>query len=167
MTNKTLTTRKLEIEPGAYHFNEAFLNTQRIGFVIMSLLILAALLGFFGSGFFSQTIKTNADLTITYEKFIRQQASTVINISLNSQCDKESILSLDKTFFKNVSLKSITPTPSKEISTNNSIQYIFLCDNATAGIQIVMVLEPETFGLLRGSMYVNNNQIQLSQFVYP
>jgi hypothetical protein len=167
MTLKKTKIKHLQIEPDARYFNENFLKIQKFGFAIMLLLILAALLGLFGSGLFSYTIKTHGNLNIIYEKFIRQQASTVLNINVHSQCDKENIVSISKTFFKNVSIKSITPTPYKEVSTSNSIQYSFFCDNSINGLQIMLVIEPETFGLLQGSVEVNNNQIQLTQFVYP
>lgn len=160
-------SKKLQIEPEAQYFNDIFLKVQKIGFAIMGLLILAALLGLFGSGFLSHVEKNNGNLNLEYEKFIRQQASTLLSIQLN-KCEKENILSISKSFFEKISIKSINPTPFKVVSFNNDIQYYFLCDPTAVGaVNVVLVIEPEQFGLLQGEVAVANDRIALTQFVYP
>ena len=166
MTVKIKRSKGLEIESEARYFNQTFLNVQKIGFTLMVLFIVAALFGFFGSGWISETQKTHGNLTIQYQKFIRQQSVTILKININ-QCEKESVVSINKNFFENISIKSISPSPFKETTDNDNIQFSFLCNNSLNGIQVILVIEPEKFGFLQGIIAVGNSKIELTQFAYP
>jgi hypothetical protein len=97
---------------------------QRIGWVVMVLLALAALLGLFGGGPFSEGTAGDRDgpLWVEYPRFARLQAPAELRLHVGSEAvpGNEARVWLDRDFIENVQIQHITPEPDRvELGRNN------------------------------------------------
>lgn len=157
----------LEIEPEAVQAHTIFYRIQQIGIVMIALLLLAAILGLFGSSLFGETVAENNSLRITYHKFARSQATTPFHIMVKVN-EAPIKIGLSQSIFHTTSVKSITPSPASEEIIGDTIIYTFsVKPNKTPPI-ITMILKPESFGTIHGKMSLQNNvALSIHQFVYP
>lgn len=158
----------LEIEPEAKHINKTFLYVQRIGIILMALIMLAAFLGVFGKGLFTLTSRSQGTLTISYERFIRKQAATFYHIKIHSNLNSKAVkFWIDPSFYKKLAIKNINPIPSFEDISDNKILYTFNTNNSDL-IEITLQAEPEKMGMMTTRMGLSEEeQIQLKQLIYP
>lgn len=167
---KIIKMGSLQIEPEAKHLSTAFLTFQKFGFVILGLILLAAFLGLFGKGLLSATVKTDGNLAISYEKFIRQQASSVYQITISPKINSNTKvvkLWINQSFYKNLSLKSVIPTPAIEEISDDKVLYTFNVSNPDK-INITLVIEPEELGVIASEIGLSSGErIQLNQLIYP
>ncbi|MBA3661897.1 MAG: hypothetical protein H0W64_09225 [Gammaproteobacteria bacterium] len=165
----------LDIEPSAAHLDTTFFIIQKIGICIMSVLLLGGIFGLFGSGILGPTTAVKGSLQITYNKFTRLQATNVFHINIipsrdHSTQSSDLRLWIDQSFFKKISIKSLSPTPSSEEIRNNKIIYSFHASDNSQTSQIILAIEPEEFGHSHAEMGLinsNNDKIKIHQFIYP
>lgn len=113
-------------------FEKRDFTFQKIGRVFMALLILGALLGFFGAGPFSLTqIEDPAGtLSATYERFGRRGATTTLTLKIDgSVADNGKIdVWLSSDYLDRMTVDGITPQPDQVASGDDGEIYTFLVD---------------------------------------
>jgi hypothetical protein len=136
---------------------------QRVGWFVFGILIITALLGFFGSGPMSRASAQGDGLSIEYERFARLQQPTKLRLMLLTAGPAQ--VELSHRYFKSVQIEQITPEPSGVESAGEWLIYRF----AGPGPQAVTFhLKPEEFGNLAGSARIaGGNPVEFRQFVYP
>jgi len=93
---------------------------QRAGWFVIGILIIAALLGFFGSGPFSRTSAQGGGLRIEYDRFARfQQPTKVQSVFYDARPANE--IELSRRYFDSVQIEQITPAPSAVESAGASL----------------------------------------------
>src|SRR5688572_20039263 len=102
---------------------------QRIAWTIMSLILIAALLGLFGNGWLSKARMSipGGALEIEYNRFVRFQAPGELRarISPSSTEENQAGLWVSREYLKSIELKQITPAPEREITTDEGVIYLF------------------------------------------
>jgi hypothetical protein len=135
---------------------------QRVGWVVIGILILTATLGLFGSGWLSRASAHGGGLRIEYERFARLQQPTKIRLVLSGQTPQ---VALHRRYFDSVQIEQITPEPSAVESAGEWLIYRFA--GATPGA-VILQLKPEEFGTLIGAAKLSGgNPLVFRQFVYP
>lgn len=142
---------------------------QRVGWSLMFLLVIAALLGFLGKGPFSdvQAGKVGDDLYIEYERFVRHEAPFSIKIFCRPGSSNQFTLSLDRAFLERSEIKDIQPTPMT--TTVAGAECIFTFSSFGDTNQLVTFrLESDSFGKLPNTVTLNAKaRQQLNQFIWP
>lgn len=162
---------KLEIDED-YPFQQRTWKMQRVGWVIMLLLTLAAVSGLFGSGPLSTTIAhdESGKLSLTHQGFARFQAPTQLAVQAqpDDQAAGELRLCLTRTYLEKVEIQHITPPPKTVEAGADRFIFVFRLAPAAPSITVVFYVEPEKFGLLTGRIGVNDHPpLHFTQFVYP
>lgn len=145
---------------------------QRIGWGLIALSLLAALLGFFGTGPLSKaTVRDEAGgLQMEHDHLVRYQSPTRLRVLLSAGAASQSKVRvwLSHRYIKNVQIPHITPEPeSVEIGPDRLI-YTFSARPADTPMTITFGVEPEKIGALSGNMGVEGgSSVAFSQFVYP
>lgn len=135
---------------------------QRVGWFVIGILILTAILGLFGSGWLSGASVDGSGLRIEYERFARLQQPTRIRLMLSGQTPQ---VALHRRYFDSVQIEQITPEPSAVESAGEWLVYRFA--GATPGA-VIFQLKPEEFGTLVGAAKLSGgNSLVFRQFVYP
>lgn len=143
---------------------------QRVGWVLMTLLIIAALLGFFGKGGLAiVNNKTAGDsetgLEVEYEKFLRRGAPSELTVSLAGESASVKQIRFSKDFFDRVRVEQVIPEPAEVIMEDEGISYYFNLSGNNP--QIKFYLKPMKMGNMHLLVQQQNKQVSLSQFVYP
>lgn len=136
---------------------------QRVGWFVIGILIITALLGFFGSGPMSRASAQGDGLSIEYERFARLQQPTKLRFMLLTAGPAQ--VELSHRYFKSVQIEQVTPEPSSVESAGEWLIYRFAGPRPQA---VIFHLKPEEFGGLAGSARIaGGNPVEFRQFVYP
>ena len=166
-----------------YHRREWMV--QRVGWIVMALLILAALVGAFGSGPLSSvTIGHAPQATLEYERFARYATSTGLRITpalARTTADRVEPLSveIDRSFLDDYSIVSIVPEPRSVRAAAGRYILEFELDEARPAPSadgtpddlprqaITIHLRPQAIGSRAGTWRIGAETLHVDQFVYP
>lgn len=147
-------------------------TVQRIGWIVMALLVLTALLGVFGHGPFSHTFVQDPSipLAVEYERFGRYQSPLALHLHLGpgASGDGQIRLWLSQDFLRAVQIQNFMPKPDgAEISPTGTI-YLFRLAQPGQGGDVIVHFEAQTIGALSGKIGLSDaRSIAFTQWIYP
>jgi hypothetical protein len=147
-------------------------RVQRIGWIIMAIILAAAFLGLFGTGPLSDTTVSDpsGNLRLEYERFIRFNSPTVLRIAVRPEAAPDGNLQLwfSRDYLEGVRIEQITPRPLQEELSNGRLVYTFLGPILGDLTIIEFHLTAYQTGTLNGQFGINDGQaLQFRQFSYP
>lgn len=152
-------------------YQRKFWVFQRIGWVIMSVLILGAGLGFFGgNGPVNQASAENEQIEIQYKPYARRIASNDIELKIKSLSDSTVQLFIQQDFINNYEIQKIVPQPSDVKASGDMFIYEFSVAEGAETANVIFSLEPEptTVGNVNGQLGLSSAQlVTINQLVYP
>ena len=137
---------------------------QRIGWAMVLVILVTALLGLYGTGWLSKDSVSAMGYNLSYEKYGRYETPTTITLVVGPTAEKEIAVSIPTTYTVKQEISNIVPKPKTEKTANGFITFYF---DAADNSHIVFYLEPETFGTINGSFTVNGTELTVSHFIYP
>ncbi|MGH7964579.1 MAG: hypothetical protein ACRERD_22680 [Candidatus Binatia bacterium] len=145
---------------------------QRIGWAVMALVVLAALLGLLGPGPLSSTVVgiRGAPLWGEYDRFAHYQAPTQlrIHLQLGTQREGEARVWLDRNYLDSVQVKNVIPQPDSVEAGPDRLIYTFRVSEPSQPAIVTFYLEPEQIGPLSGRVGLDRGQsLSFRQFIYP
>jgi len=148
---------------------------QRVGWIVMALVLLAALVGLFGgAGLLGGEAKAGSEdamVSVSYERFLRFMKPTTLQIQLSQEAGKEGNVSvwLDREYLDGLQVQQITPQPDAARTGPERLTYVFEVDHLNGPATITFDLLPEQeIGALRGRVGIGaGEQVSFGQFVYP
>lgn len=145
---------------------------QRIGWAVMALVILGALLGLLGPGPLSSTTSGNPDgpLEVEYDRFLRFETDTHLQIHLqpNAQSSDTVHLWLDRHFLEDVQIIEVTPPPDQVEPGPDRLVYHYQKTEPNTPTAVTIYFEPHAVGRLEGRIGVGEEPgVTFNQFVYP
>ncbi|PKV75777.1 hypothetical protein [Pontibacter ramchanderi] len=146
-------------------------KVQRVAWVLMSLFVLAALLGFTGDGGIGnfQSIKAgdSADgLEVEYERFLRRSAPAEIKVSLQAApSDTLTDLRISKNFYEKIKVDQVVPEPAEVYTSEEGITYSFTTDKQP--FTVTFYLTPKGMGSLPLLFSSSEKQVAITPFIYP
>lgn len=153
-------------------FQEKEWHVQRIGWTMLLIILLLALLGLFGTGPISSATAGNTEdgLTLDYERFVRHdgRASLTMEVSPGQISDGQIELWLSSTYLDNVEVQQISPQPD-EVRVDGERQiYVFLVENPSEPVTMDISLQPRAMGRLSGDVGIAGGvHVTFNQFSYP
>ena len=146
--------------------------TQRIGWIVFALVVLAALLGVFGSGPLSAATAggSSQGLTVDYERFVRLEGQGELNIEIagGQAVNGEVELWIDAAYLGAVTIGVITPEPAEVRSAGDRLIHVFAVDDPAQPVRVSISYVPQEMGRLSAAMGVNDGPgIVYTQFSYP
>jgi len=148
-------------------------KVQRAGWIVMLLLIVAAIVGLFGRGPASSAHLGSPEtpLAADYERFVRLDAPETLTIYLRAtalRADSTAEIWLDRSWLAGNDLRSITPAPDRASAGADRMIYTFRLDPSSLPARITYELESRSLGRIRGRMgLVSGPSWTFSQFGYP
>lgn len=156
------------------NFQRRMWIAQRVGWVILGLLILAVLLGLAGQGPLGRASVSDAQgmLQIRYDRFWRVGKPTRIQVRFDARPDTESLarLWLNREYLARFALRKVVPEPIRIELDEGRLICVFLVSPSGAGKRqlIEFELEPTSAGMASGRMGVPGGpEVAFDQFVYP
>jgi hypothetical protein len=137
---------------------------QRVAWVAMALLIIAALLGVFGTGPLSSATIEREGLRLEHERFCRWQRGTDLRFTIGGTGDPVLLL-LGSEYLDRVKIERITPEPGKVEAVSDGVVFQFFLQGPAA---VTFHLTPKKFGLVSGKARLDQAApITFTQFIYP
>jgi hypothetical protein len=145
---------------------------ERIGWLLMLCIVMAALLGAFGRGPLSQSSTVSPDnaLSIEYDHFGRLNAQTDLRFQIaeGAITDSSLLLWLDREYLKKFEIKEISPKPERMDLSDDRVTLVYRVPKAAAPLQVHLILEPVEMGAAKGAAGLEGTKpLSFRQFIYP
>ncbi|MCP2005762.1 hypothetical protein [Buttiauxella ferragutiae] len=143
---------------------------RRVGFVLLLLIVAAALAGLFSRGYLSEATRSNDDhsLTLDYEKFNRLMSDMDMKITSVTPPGKRNRIVLGGDFMEGFRIDTLQPQPDKMYSLNGEM--ILEYQPIAPGVKqtLWLSLTPMKFGAMKSTVAIDNGaEIPFQQFIYP
>lgn len=161
----------LEIEQDlGYQFSSW--RMQRVGWVAIAAVILAALSGLFGSGPLSRTsaVDPRSRAWLEYDRFGRQMTPATLRLHLEpgSAAGGRVRVWIDSVYLEDILIQKITPRPDREEVGPGRSYYLFTITTPDRPTVVTFHLQPERFGVLSGRVGVDDGTpLRFRQLIYP
>jgi hypothetical protein len=171
MTDKPQQVGDLEVHQDL-EFEKRQWRAERIGWLVMLTIVIAALLGAFGRGPLSKKSReaTDASLSIDYDRFARLQAQTEVRLTISEDAvgNGELRLWLDRAYLAKFEIREINPEPERiDLSTDRAI-LVYRVPGQKGPLKVNLNLEPIEMGTVEGVAGVEGSApVDFNQFVYP
>jgi len=147
-------------------------RVQRIGWVLLTLFIAAALAGLLGGR--GPLVKASArapggTLAVEYDRFVRQEAETTISVQARSAdaASDELRVWILRPYLDAVTITSITPEPERVVLDEPRATYVFRVSPGTGTSVVRFELQVRTVGRLSGAMgLVGAGSVEFTQLSY-
>lgn len=135
--------------------------------IVVALIVVAGLLGLFGTGPLSSGTQTRPSFGIRYERIVRRTLQTQVIISLTKPARSPTFeVLMPNTFLADMSIASASPRASAMRVEPEGIAYVF--DLGTAGTgEISFDLKPKGYGAVTSPFVVGGEPVVLHQFIFP
>lgn len=145
---------------------------QRVGWVVMALATLAALLGLFGGGPLSRATvgEQNEPLSVEYDRFGRLQSQTTLRVNLGPDAGRERKVSvwLNREYLEGFQIQQVTPQPERVEAGSERLTYVFQLSKSNQPTAVTFYLQPEHIGSVPGQVgLVEGQTLNFTQFIYP
>ena len=145
---------------------------QRVGWVVMTIILLAGVLGLFGVGPISeaQAVADNGSLKIDYHRFARYETSTKVTIYLDPVVTQQEEVRLwvKQDFLRPVQIQRISPDPQSEEVAKGGQVFVFKIDEPGQPAEISIYLWPQLVGLNDGGVGLDGaDPVRFRQLIYP
>ncbi|HET6806116.1 MAG TPA: hypothetical protein VFH59_11810 [Frateuria sp.] len=147
-------------------------RTERVGWLVMALLLAAGLLGLFGYGPLSQARAGDpGGLSVTYDRLQRASAPSEYRFTVAPSLARNGALRLrfDDALLDEVEIQSIIPRPAHVRSGPGYTEYVFAVDGARGpSPRIQFQFQQATFGHVRGRVVADGAApLVIDQFILP
>jgi len=145
---------------------------QRVSWLVLGLVLLAALLGAFGGGPLAHATAGASGIpaVLDYDRFLRFASPTELRLILDPSAirpDGVAHVWLPHRYLDRVDVRRVTPEPQRVTGGASGVMYEFLLTPGQAGV-ISMVVQPERAGMLAGQIVLADRRgLTFRQFVYP
>ena len=150
-------------------FQRATWTVERIGWVVVVLLMLLALAGLFSVGPFSSVEKSDESgaLNVRYEYFHRSGAGSVMEVTIAPLDGSGARLRFDAAFLRAFTIEQVQPEPLEWRGEAGGAALIFpVPDGRSFTIQLSLL--PESTGRVTSRLRLGDQaELDLSFFIYP
>lgn len=159
----------LELEQDA-RFQHLEWIIQRLGWVLIALAVVAALLGVFGGGGPLATAVLHGGgavpLRVELDRVGRWRSPGRLRIELTPSAPGEAEVRVSRAYLDDVRIEQITPQPKRVESAGEDLRYVF--DVAAPPLVLTFHLTFERWGRLHGHVAGGGgSDVRFSQLVYP
>lgn len=153
-------------------FEERAAWWQRAGWLVLTLVLLAGLLGLFGDGPLSRAGAGAPDgpLRVEYDRFGRLLGETELRVQLGAGTARDGTvrLWLERDYLDRMRPRRIAPEPEGVEAGPDRLIYTFRVADAGAPAQIIFTLEPAALGAGGAHLgLVDGPTVRLDQLIYP
>ncbi len=137
---------------------------ERIGRVIMGIVVIAAALGCLGPGLLSHTQVSVHGVIVQYDRFLRATDESELVVRLEEQVERARNVAFDRAGLEHMTIARVLPEPSSTRSDSTTVTYAF---PAPGSQEMRFTIKPERAGLFRPKLVVESRGIELWQLVFP
>jgi hypothetical protein len=141
---------------------------QRVAWLVMVLVLLAALVGLFGSGPCSRASAQAGSLRLQYERFVRHGAQNRLSFEVDSSGRDELRLWLGRDLLARLQVQSVMPTPISTGLDRDGVTFVFRVAQPGRSQSIQFLTQAQHIGRLSGRAELDGGGVlEFTQLVYP
>jgi hypothetical protein len=143
---------------------------ERLAWLLMATVILAALIGVMGGGWLSRAKIEGPGLSAEYERFLRYQTPTSLLVTLRRERPDETSLDLvvDAELLRAFKVERLVPEPQRVTHEQGGARYVFPLAESEQQVRVRLALEPDRVGMQNTRLWRAGRQpVHLRQFVWP
>jgi hypothetical protein len=120
-------------------FQERFWDVERVAWLILALIVIAALAGFSGQGgAFARATVSGPTGMIEYPRVTRWETSDEFRLTLAAGAGRQAAVEIGSSFPDMFEFEDIQPAPAKSYATSSGQRLVFDLDAAPAEREIIM-----------------------------
>ncbi len=148
---------------------QAHWRFEQIGFYVLLLVMLLALLGLFSKGGLSLTHAqtVSGSLAVEYQRFLRNGATSNIVLTVRGKPGQVSRIQISGALLDGVTVESIVPPPRAAATFAGGGLELTVRPDATGQARIHLALRSDGVGSYRSQLQANGETVKLYQFIYP
>lgn len=148
------------------------MKIERGGWIVMALILVAALVGLLGPGPLSSATagEKGSPLAVEYNRFERYQSPNQmrVHIGAGASRDGKARLWVNREFIENIQLRNIDPEPESIEATADRFVYLFNLPDANSPSAVSFHFEPNKFWQMPVRVGLEGGaEVSFSQFYYP
>lgn len=155
MSSSTGTDRGLELDQDL-PFQERAWRAERIAWVVLTIVIVAALIGVFGTGPLSSTTAgdTETGLAASYERFVRHdgRSSLELRISPDQASEGQVEVWLSAGYLEDIQIEHISPQPDEVRTSGERDIFVFLTEDPSSPMTVTLHFRPGSMGPISGDI---------------
>jgi hypothetical protein len=145
---------------------------QRVGWIVLALLIVAALAGLLGDGPLSRTQAASHDgaLRLQFDRFARVGATTMLRLRFRPahNGDGNHRIWLQGGYQEATRIREVSPTPDHVEDDRGRVVYVFRAFQPERSTEVAFYVQPRNPGLQSGRIgVVDGASVAFRQFIYP
>ena len=143
---------------------------QRIGWLVMALILLVGFIGLLGGGPLSQAQASSGPLSAQYDRLARERAPSELQLQVaaGTASNGEIAVSLNDGFLDKVDVERVLPEPVEMEAASGRVIYRFAVEDPEQFTTIVFHLQPQEPGIAQGRLgLVGVEEIEFSQLIFP
>lgn len=153
-------------------FQEREWRLERVGWVLLVLLVLVGLGGLFGNGPLSWTTVTTPDggLRVSYERFGRRGGPQELTVRARAQAARSGSwqVEVSSDYLASLEVGPITPEPDAVETVEDAVRYRFAQGAPDADLEVVLAVTPRAVWSQRGEVRLAGGPpARLTQFLFP
>ena len=166
-------SRTEDIEAGCdLPFERKWWRVQRVSWLVLCLLLLGGIAGFFGNGLFSKTTahSPGGEVQVRYAYLARRETPNNVELHLQKPVlgSGQVHVQLNGVLVDRLQLKSITPKPLAAEPLADGVRFTFPTDPQSDTATILLSESPTEPGFVEGVVTVDGAEpVRLPMFVYP
>jgi hypothetical protein len=147
-------------------------SVERVGWVVIAVVALAALAGLFGPGPLSRTTigEPGGTLWLEYARFGRLGAPLTLRVHAAPNTGRQTALRLwlSRDYMERVQVEQVTPQPEQVEAGSERLTYTFPLAESSRSTAVTFSLKMDQFGRQRGCIgIVDGPTLCFRQFTYP
>ena len=151
-------------------FQKRSWRVQRFAWVVLALMLAAALAGFAGSGPLTRASRAAHDgrFLVDYERFARMQAPSRLRVHFSQEAVRagEVRIWFDRGYIEKTRLEQIVPPPKGAEVGEKRLTYVFAVEDGQSAM-IIFDLQFQTFGRVSARLGTGETALDFEQLVYP
>jgi hypothetical protein len=136
---------------------------QRIGRIVFVLLLVAAILGIFGTGPLAHATASGPGFQVDYDRFLRSTQTSALQVSPQVGQGGGDI-AVASSYDRSIDVSNVSPQPDSETAQQDRIVFSYQ-NRLPAQVQISVF--PRTIGIHRATIWVRGRPMSFRQVIYP
>lgn len=134
----------------------------RIGWALMGMFLLAGILGFLGTGIFTEKKAATKDFVLHYDKYLRYSMSSEINLKTRGLGPDSSVF-INSDYFRNVVMTEVNPEPATVDQSEGWMRFRFSSRTPT---EITIHIQPIRSGKRNLKIRLDSSEVAVPQYIF-
>lgn len=161
--------RSLEVREDVA-FERRLWRVQRVGWVAITLVLLAGLAGLFGNGPLSHVTASAGNLQVRYDRFVHADAPTTLDVDVSNVPGNVVRLAIDRSLLEPMDVQRMQPRPERTRAAGDAVVFEFDLSDART-LHVLIDASPQSPALASGSIAVLESgaaaTVPVRQLIYP